>query len=118
MNRISLTMGCKIEFTESVYTPYEEGKVSPFIGERTITGRIISEDYSKKSGYHFFTIHVYSCIGINAYLVENGSKIVRRGTVVYPKLQVISFPDNYQQLLDEKEKRKALIVSVTERKVL
>ena len=106
MNRISLTIGCKIEFTESVYTPYEEGKVSTFIGERTITGRIISEDYSKKSGYHFFTIHVYSCIGTNAYLVEKGSKIVRRGTVVYPKLQVISFPDNYQQLLDEKEKRK------------
>ena len=106
MTRISLTTGCKIEFTESVYTPYVEGKVSTFLGERTITGRIIAEDYSKKSGYHFFIIYVYSCIGYNCHLVEKGSKIVRRGTVVYPKLQIISFPDNYHQLLDEKEKRK------------
>ncbi len=81
--RISLTIGCKIKFTESVFTEYKEGKTSEFIGERAITGRIIAEGYSSKKGFHFFTIFVYSCEGINCELIEIDSKIVRRGNIIY-----------------------------------
>ena len=103
---MNLTVGCKVEWTESVYTPYVEGKVSEFVGERTITGRITAEGYAKKTNYHFFTIHVYSATGVNADKIEAGSKIVRRGVVLYPKCSILATPANYEALVQEKALRK------------
>ena len=102
---MNLTVSCKIQWTESVYEPYVEGKESAFIGERTITGRITTEGYSKRN-YHFFTIHVYTSTGTKADDVLPNSKITRRGVVIYPKCSIISKPPNYQELVDEKKKRK------------
>lgn len=103
---MNLTVGCKVEWIESVYTPYIEDKVSDFMGERTITGRITAEGYAKKTNYHFFTIHVYSVEGVNNHEIEVNSKIIRRGVVLYPKCRILSTPANYQQLVKEKEQRK------------
>ncbi|RAU82779.1 hypothetical protein [Pontibacter arcticus] len=103
---MNLTVGCKVAWTESVYTPYTAGQTSDFIGERTITGRITAEGYAKKTNYHFFTIHVYSAEGINAHEIEPSSKIVRRGVVLYPKCRILATPDNYEQLAKEKAGRK------------
>lgn len=103
---MNLTVGCKVEWTESVYTPYVKGKESEFIGERTITGRITAEGYAKKTNYHFFTIHVYGAEGVNAHEIEANSKIVRRGVVLYPKCSILAKPANYDQLVKEKAERK------------
>ncbi|MHA6248422.1 hypothetical protein ACXYMU_10825 [Pontibacter sp. CAU 1760] len=103
---MNLTVGCKVEWTESVYTPYTEGETSDFIGERTITGRITAEGYAKKTNYHFFTIHVYGAEGVNAQLIEPNSKIVRRGVVLYPKSRILATPGNYEELVKEKAARK------------
>lgn len=103
---MQLTVGCKIEWTESVYTPYIEGQISDFIGERIITGRITAEGYAKKTNYHFFTIHVYSVEGMNSEKIETDQKIIRRGVVLYPKCKILKTPVNYEQLLIEKEARK------------
>ncbi|MFD2512246.1 hypothetical protein ACFSRY_00085 [Pontibacter locisalis] len=103
---MNLTVGCKVEWTESVYTPYTEGEKSDFIGERTVTGRITAEGYAKKTNYHLFTIHVYGAEGVNAHEIEMNSKIVRRGVVLYPKCRLLSTPDNYDELVKEKAERK------------
>ncbi|PRY10139.1 hypothetical protein CLV24_11556 [Pontibacter ummariensis] len=103
---MNLTVGCKVVWTESVYTPYTEGKESDFIGERTITGRITAEGYSKKTNYHFFTIHVYGAEGVNAHEIEENSKIIRRGVVLYPKCRILATPANYDELVKEKAQRK------------
>ncbi|TXK23598.1 hypothetical protein FVR03_22440 [Pontibacter qinzhouensis] len=103
---MNLTVGCKITWTESVYTPYVEGEVSDFLGERTITGRITAEGYAKKTNFHFFTVHVYSAEGVNAHEIEQNSKIVRRGVVIYPKCILLSTPANYEDLVKEKAARK------------
>ncbi|MFD3001860.1 hypothetical protein ACFS7Z_15910 [Pontibacter toksunensis] len=103
---MNLTVGCKVEWTESVYTPYVEGKASEFVGERTITGRITAEGYAKKTNYHFFTIHVYGAEGVNAHEIEAESKIVRRGVVLYPKCTLLATPANYEELVKEKALRK------------
>ncbi|MFT2008634.1 hypothetical protein ACMA1I_08160 [Pontibacter sp. 13R65] len=105
---MNLTVGCKVAWTESVYTPYKEGKVSEFIGERTISGRITAEGYAKKTNYHFFTIHVYSAEGVNAHEIEPNSKIIRRGVVLYPKCTIIATPVNYEDLVKEKAQRKEI----------
>ncbi len=89
-----------------MYTPYKEGEVSDFIGERTITGRITAEGYAKKTNYHFFTIHVYAAEGVQAHEIEASSKIIRRGVVLYPKCRLIGTPDNYEELVKEKAARK------------
>ena len=106
---MNLTKGCKIRFTESVYTPYDPNKESDFIGERTITGRIVDEGYAKGSGYHFFTIFVYQVEGKNADDVPPNTKITRRGVVVYPKCTIISTPTNYEELVKEKASKKVPI---------
>ncbi len=103
---MNLTVGCKVEWTESVYTPYVAGKTSDFIGERTITGRITAEGYARKTNYHFFTIHVYAAAGVNAQEIEVNSKIIRRGVVLYPKCRLLAAPANYEELVQEKEQRK------------
>jgi hypothetical protein len=104
--RINLTKLCRIRWTESVYTPYVEGSVSDFIGERTVTGLVVDEGYSARSGKHFFTIIADSCEGVNSHEILPKSKIVRRGVAVYPKLQILEYPENYQDLVDEKMSRK------------
>jgi hypothetical protein len=101
-----LTIGCKIEWCESVYTPYIKNETSEFIGERTITGRIVNDGYSKKTNYHFFTIYVYSVSGINANDIEISSKIIRRGIIIYPKCKILYVPDNYNELIDKKINKK------------
>ncbi|ARS34593.1 hypothetical protein CA264_03555 [Pontibacter actiniarum] len=103
---MNLTVGCKVAWAESVYTPYVEGETSDFIGERTITGRITAEGYAKKTNYHFFTIHVYRAEGVNAEEIEPNSKIIRRGIVLYPKCRILATPDNYEELVKEKAERK------------
>ena len=103
---MNLTVGCKVAWTESVYTPYTAGEVSDFIGERTITGRITAEGYAKKTNYHFFTIHVYGAEGVQAQDIAPGSKITRRGVVLYPKCTLLSTPPNYAELVQEKTERK------------
>jgi hypothetical protein len=100
-----LTVGCKVKWTESVYSPYIDGEVSDYIGERTISGRITADGYSSRN-YHFFTIHVYTSDGVMGDNVIVGSKIIRRGVVIYPKCVIISKPDNYDMLILEKEIRK------------
>jgi hypothetical protein len=103
---MNLTIGCKVEWTESVYTPYTEGEKSDFIGERMITGRITAEGYAKKTNYHFFTIHVYGAEGVNAHEIDTNSKIIRRGVVLYPKCRILATPANYEELVKEKAARK------------
>lgn len=103
---MNLTVGCKVAWTESVYTPYTEGAASDFIGERMITGRITAEGYVKKTNYHFFTIHVYGAEGVNAHEINPNSKIVRRGVVLYPKCRILATPANYEELVKEKAERK------------
>ncbi|WP_125185513.1 hypothetical protein [Botryobacter ruber] len=103
---MNLTVGCKVAWTESVYTPYRPGEVSDFIGERTITGRITAEGYARKTNYHFFTIHVYSAEGVQAQEVVPNTKIIRRGVVLYPKCKLLATPANYEELVQEKAERK------------
>lgn len=102
---MNLTVGCKVQWTESVYDPYIEGKESMFIGERIITGRITAEGYSKKN-FHFFTIHVYTSSGTEGDDVVPNTKIIRRGVVIYPKCSILSTPPNYPELVNEKKIRK------------
>ncbi|MFD3001863.1 hypothetical protein ACFS7Z_15925 [Pontibacter toksunensis] len=94
---MNLTVGCKVEWTDSVNSPYVEGEASEFVGERTITGRITAEGYAKKTNYYFFTIHVYGATGVNADAVEVESKIIRRGMVLYPKCTLLATPPNYEE---------------------
>ncbi len=103
---INLVSGCVIRWTESVFTPYIEGEVPDFIGERTVKGIIQKEGYSLKSGKHFFTIKVHTCSGVGASEIKFGDLILRRGRVIYQQCEVLQLPRTYDKLVEDKIKRK------------
>ena len=98
---MNLTIGTIIKFTEAVFTGiYPKAKYSH---DRTITGTIIKDSYGSKTGQHTFTIEVTECDDESYSYLE---KIKRKGRNVYKKCQVISYPQNHQELAEDKHKRK------------
>jgi hypothetical protein len=97
---MDLTKGCLIKFTESVFFgTYPKSKYSH---DRTIIGLILKESYGVKTGQHSFTIEVEDC---DDGEFSKGQKIIRKGRNVYKKCTILSYPENYDELADEKHKR-------------
>lgn len=97
---MDLTINCIIKFTEAVFIgTYPKAK---FSHERTITGKITKDSYGQKTGQHTFSIDVIECDDDNYSCGEN---IRRKGRNVYRNCKVIAYPDNHQELADEKHSR-------------
>jgi hypothetical protein len=98
----NLTTGCVIEWTESVFNGTYPRK--RFVGDRTVVGEIVKDSYGKKRGQHTFTIEVSASTGCQP--VKIGKKITRRGRNIYPQCKILTYPDNYAELGNEKRERK------------
>lgn len=97
---MDLTVDCIIKFKEAVFTgTYPKTQYSH---ERTITGRITKDSYGAKTGQHTFTIHIIECDDESYSCGEN---IRRKGRNVYRECEVIAYPENHQELADEKHER-------------
>jgi hypothetical protein len=98
----NLTRGCIVRWTESVFAGTYPGR--RFVGDRTVVGEIVKDSYGKKRGQHTFTIEVSASTGCQP--VKIGKKITRRGRNIYPQCKILSYPENYRELADEKNERK------------
>tara|TARA_R110002020_G_scaffold440356_1_gene650999 strand:+ start:2590 stop:2931 length:342 start_codon:yes stop_codon:yes gene_type:complete len=98
-----IVKGSKIKFTESVFGG---GFRNPkFLGTRTITGIVINESYGEKRGQHTFRIKVLDCDGWDSKSVK--PTIFRKGRNVYRDCEILSEPENFLELADEKHARAA-----------
>lgn len=97
---MDLTINCKIEFTEAVFTGnYPNAK---FSHDRTIVGLILKESYGAKTAQHTFTILVESS---DDNSISIGDKIRRKGRNVYPKCKVLEYPLDHSELAEDKHER-------------
>tara|TARA_R110000744_G_scaffold107297_2_gene203795 strand:- start:11 stop:604 length:594 start_codon:yes stop_codon:yes gene_type:complete len=98
---MNLTTGTKIKIDESVF----EGswKRPKYAGDRTIVGTIIKDSYGNLRGQHTFTIEVESADGVDCPPV--GKKIFRKGRTLYKNAEVLSQPENHEELAEEKSRR-------------
>ena len=101
-----LTAGCKICFTEPVFSGSYRN--ATYLGDRTITGTITKESYGAKSGQHTFTIQIEDVTGEQADVVREKGTIRRKGRNVYRDCLTLSTPDNYQALRQDKHQRGAI----------
>jgi len=100
---LDLTIGCSIEFTEGVFGgSYRKPK---FLGECTITGKIVTESYGVDRGQHTFTIEVEKAQGFAADEVLERGKIRRKGRNVYKDCRLLAKPDGYEELREDKHER-------------
>jgi hypothetical protein len=101
-----LTTGCKICFTEPVFSGNYRN--ATYLGDRTITGTITKESYGAKSGQHTFTIQIEDVTGEQADVVREKGTIRRKGRNVYRDCETLSTPDNYETLRQDKHQRGAI----------
>ena len=97
---MDLVVGCHIKFTEAVF----EGKYpkATYSHDRTIEAIIEKESYGFKRGQHTFTLKVLNC-DTDTLLI--GTKIRRKGRNVYKNCEIISKPDNFKELAEDKHLR-------------
>ena len=114
---MNLTEDCIITFKEPVFVggSFYRGrcKGAKYIGDRTISGKILKESYGS-TGQHTFTILVDSCTGENSGQYKKGAKVRRKGRNLYPNVIDLVTPneEKYQQLQQQKKLRKELAFSV------
>jgi hypothetical protein len=97
---MDLTVNCKIKFKEAVFIGnYPNASYSH---DRTIIGTIIKDSYGSLKGQHTFTILVEESDDSDILI---GSKIRRKGRNVYPKCEILEYPENHKELADEKHNR-------------
>ena len=103
---MNLVKGCKIKVSEPVFIgSYPNAKYSH---HKEYIGTIIKESYGKKTGQHTFTI-----------LLDDGSKILRKGRNIYPNLiEIIQKPDEetFQKLAKDKQIRKNISINLKNQK--
>jgi hypothetical protein len=98
---MNLTAGTKIKIEEPVFAG--SWKRPKYAGDRTIVGTIIKDSYGDLRGQHTFTIEVESADGVDCPPV--GKKIFRKGRTLYSNATIISYPENQDDLVAEKNKR-------------
>ena len=103
MSSNNLTSGCKVRFTEPVFSGSYRNATC--IGERTIIGTITAESYGQKTGQHTFTIEVESATGKDAESVLEKGKIRRKGRNLYRDCETLLTPADYQEQLTNKYAR-------------
>ena len=85
---MNLTEDCIITFKEPVFVggSFYRGrcKGAKYIGDRTISGKILKESYGS-TGQHTFTILVDSCTGENSGQYKKGDKVISKGQLIEPK---------------------------------
>ena len=106
MAMTDLTTGCKIRFTEPVFSGSYRN--ATYLGDRTIRGTITKESYGEKTGQHTFTIQVEDVTGERADVVREKGTIRRKGRNVYRDCETLSTPDNYETLRQDKHHRGAM----------
>jgi len=72
--------GDTVRFTEAVFG---RGRKPKFLGERTVTARIVSDSYGKQKQQHTFSLEVLASDGYRP--LEAGSTVRRKGRNVYRK---------------------------------
>jgi len=98
---MDIVKGSKIKFKEPVFGgSFRNPK---FLGMRTITGIVINESYGAKRGQHTFTIEVINCDGYDCEAVK--PTIRRKGRNVYRECEIISQPEDFSKIADEKHGR-------------
>ena len=99
----NLVIGTEIEWTEGVFAGSH--RRPKYVGDRKIHGVVLKESYGEKKGQHTFTIKVLACEGMSADEGISKGKILRKGRNVYPSLTVISQPEDYSLLAEQKRDR-------------
>jgi hypothetical protein len=100
-----LTTGCKIRFTEAVFSGSYRN--ATYEGDRTITGTITKDSYGSGTGQHTFTIQVEAATGEEADVVLEQGTIRRKGRNVYRDCTTLATPDDYQARRQDKHQRGA-----------
>ena len=106
----NLTKGCHIVFEEAVFSGHYRN--ATFNGYRTIGGEIVSDSYQKNG--HCFTILVDELDGVDASKYKIGQKVRRFGRNIYPNLQSVKYPDDYNEAQEEKSQRSELAKELKE----
>lgn len=111
----SLTIGVALRWTEAVF----EGsyKTPKYVGDRNVTGYILSESYGAQTQQHTFTIQVTEATGTKCEEVLALGKVKRKGRNLYKQYTVLGVPSDYKALADEKHQRGAIARSMKEQRL-
>ncbi len=98
---MNLTAGTIVKFEEAIFTgSYKKPK---FSHTATHTVRILRESYGARRGQHSFTLEV-----IESTERRRGEVFRKMGRNLYPTAQVIEYPKDHQEKVEEKRARAAI----------